>query len=103
MKNLFLSIFSLFSIYMSASATDPVKNIVLQNPANTVAEEPYPCTVTLLYYTGASDTPYAIKVKFSNDKTQGDCDKFGEAEKDAAQKAVGPKVTVKAKATLSDK
>lgn len=38
MKNLFLGIFSLFSIYMSASATDPVKNIVLKNEAANAAE-----------------------------------------------------------------
>nr|WP_322625737.1 hypothetical protein [uncultured Flavobacterium sp.] len=102
MKNLFLSIFSLFSIYMSASATDPVKNIVLQIPANAVVEEPYPCTATLLIYNGGT-TPVNLEVKFSNDKTQKDCDAFGKAEGDKLQKKLGKNFTVKVTATLSDK
>lgn len=102
MKNLFLSIFSLFSIYMSASAKDPVKNIVLKNPANIVVEEPYPCTVTLLVYNGGS-VPVDVKVKFSNDKTQKDCDAFGKVQDDKLQKDLGKNFTVKVSATLSDK
>ena len=102
MKKVFLSIFLCFSIYMSASATDPVKNIVLKNPASTIAEEPYPCTATLLVYNGAGD-PVDVKVKFSNDKTQKDCDAFGQLEGDKLQKDLGKNFTVKVKATISDK
>ena len=88
---------------MSASATDPVKNIVLKNEAANAAEEPYPCTVTLLYYKNGAKVPFDLKVKFSYDKSQEDCDKYGEAERDKAQKDAGPKVTVKVTATISDK